>query len=375
MRIAVNVRSLTGGRLEGIGRYVFESLKELVASHPEHTFILFFDRKFAPEYIYGPNVIPVIIQPKAIHAVLWYLWFEWRLPFFLKKYKADVFLSPDGFSSTRTKVPTVLVVHDLAYLHYPHFFKRATSLFYRLFVPGFLKKASTIAVVSESTRNDVLSQISIKPDRIFLTHCAASDQFQPLSADKIRSIREKFTKGEPYFFFVGALHPRKNIANLIKAFEFFCRQYDSTIKLVIAGRLAWHSDAIKTAIDDFPFKDRLVYLGSVDAALLPDLMGASFAVVYPSLFEGFGIPILEAMCCDVPVITSNTSSMPEVGGDAALYADPLMPDHIADQMNRLHAEPGLREQLVANGREQRVKFSWKKVAEQLYRAIEKASNR
>jgi glycosyltransferase involved in cell wall biosynthesis len=373
MRIGVNVRLFTNSQPEGVGRYMYESLKLMTKNNPQHTFVFFFDRNYDSRFIFSDNIIPVVIKPKAIHAVLWYIWFEWRLPFYLKKYQVDVFLSPDGFSSSRTKVPTTMVVHDLAYLHYPHYFKKATSFFYQKFMPKFLRKAKTIAVVSESTRKDVLSQVAIDPRRTFLTYCAASDEFHPLTVDQVSSVRSKFTNGEPYFFFVGALHPRKNIIHLLKAFELFCQENDSDFKLVIAGRLAWHSDDIKEAIDCFPFKDRLIYLGSVDSSNLPDLMAASFAVVYPSVFEGFGIPILEAMLCDVPVITSNTSSMPEVGGEAALYADPSKPDQIASQMKRLITEMGLREMLVEKGREQRQNFSWKKVADQLYQAVEMAA--
>jgi glycosyltransferase involved in cell wall biosynthesis len=373
MRIGVNVRLFTNSQPEGVGRYMYESLKLMTKNNPQHTFVFFFDRNYDSRFIFSDNIIPVVIKPKAIHAVLWYIWFEWRLPYYLKKYKIDVFLSPDGFGSSRTKVPTCLVVHDLAYIHYPQFFKKATARYYKHFTPLHLKNTKTIAVVSESTRQDVLSVSPIQKDCVFLTYCSAGDEFQPLNNHDILSVRNKISDGHPYFFFVGALHPRKNIINLLKSFELICKENHQNIKLVIAGRLAWHSEEIKHALSNFTFKDRLIYLGSVNSEELPEIMAASFAVVYPSFFEGFGIPILESMFCEVPVITSNTSSMPEVGGNAALYADPDSPEEIALQMRRLLTEPDLRESLIKNGKIQRKKFSWDYVARELTKATEMAA--
>lgn len=372
MRIGVNVRLFTNHNPEGIGRYMYETLKVMTQEHSRHEFIFFFDRQYSNDFLFAENIIPVIIKPKAIHAILWYFWFEWRLPYYLKKYKVDVFLSPDGFASTRTSVPTCIVVHDLAFVHYPHFFKKATAVYYQKFVPQFLRKARTIAAVSNYTKEDIKTFVPDKEGQITVTGCAASDGFKPITQDKIQFVRDKIAGGAPYFFFVGALHPRKNIVNLLKAFEILCRENVREAKLVIAGRMAWRSNEIKKAIEEFPFKKQLIYHGPVSSDELPDLMAAAYAVVYPSVFEGFGIPILESMLCDVPVITSNTSSMPEAGGDAALYADPQKPEEIALQMKRMLFEPGLRTGLIEKGRVQRKKFSWQSTSERLWNCIEQA---
>ncbi len=372
MRVGVNVRLLTGSNLEGIGRFTFETLKEMVIAHPEHEFIFFFDRKWDNRFVFSKNIIPVVIKPMAIHPVLWYLWFEWRLPYFLKRYNIDVFLSMDGFTSLRTNVPTCMVVHDLAFLHYPEFFKRRTSMYYNYFVPLFLNKVQTVATVSSYTMKDVVSIVPEKKDRVSVVYCAASDVYKPIDDVSVEKVRFSLTSGAPYFLFVGALHPRKNVVNLIRAFKKFKEDTKSPIKLVVVGRYAWRSDAIKKEIESFPFQKELIYVGSVTDQKLPGIVAAAYAVVYPSIFEGFGIPILEAMLCDVPVITSNSSSMPEVGGDAALYINPLSEEDIKDKLVRIATDEKLRSEMIQKSRLQRAKFNWELTAKKLWDSVELA---
>ena len=370
MRIGVNVRMLTGGRLEGIGSFTYETLRLMVLDHPEHDFVFFFDRKWDNKYIFSANVIPVHVRPIAIHPILWYFWFEWTLPFYLKKYKVDVFLSMDGFNSIRTKVPSCLVIHDLAFFHYPNYFKRRTALYYKIFVPLFLKKAKSIAVVSEFTKSDVQRYLSKNSIPISVVYCAASRNYHPVSDSVKRKLNIELTGGAPYFLFVGALHPRKNVVALIDAFEKFKKETGLSFKLVIVGRLAWKSDSIKTKIEQFPYPEDLIYLGSVTSEKLPIILASSYCLVYPSLFEGFGIPILEAMLCDVPVITSNCASMPEVGGDAALYVNPHSVDDINIKLQKIATDEKLRDELISKGRFQRNKFSWENTSSALWTLIQ-----
>ena len=139
MRIAVNTRLLLKGKLEGIGWYTNETLKRIVREHPEHEFIFFFDRPYDPSFIFASNVTPVVFEPQARHALLFYIWFELRIPYMLRKYKADLFLSTDGLLSLKTKVPTCLVIHDLAFEHYPEHLKRSHRMYLRKFSPLFAK--------------------------------------------------------------------------------------------------------------------------------------------------------------------------------------------------------------------------------------------
>lgn len=371
MRIAVNTRLFLKGRLEGIGWFAHETLSRLVRNHPEHEFIFFFDRPYHKDFIFAPNVRPVVLKPQARHPALYYLWTEWAIPYALKKYKADVYFSPDGLGTLRSKVPTCITIHDLAYRHYPQFMDKMHKWHYAHYLPRFAEKAKRIIAVSEYTRQDIVTQYGIAPDKIDVVYNGAHAEYRPLEYDEKERIREKYTEGEEFFLFTGALHPRKNVINLLKAFVQFKRRQRSRIKLVIVGRMAWQYEEIVKARELMPYKEDVIWTGYLNVEELAGITASAYALVYPSLFEGFGIPILEAMACHVPVIVSNTSSMPEVGGDAALLVDPAQPEDIAAKMMQIYKDEDLRHKMIAAARLQKEKFSWERSAEQIWDSLMK----
>ena len=158
MRIAINTRFLLSHKMEGFGWYTFETTKRLVEKHPEHTFILFFDLPFDKQFIFGPNTIPVVLNPPARHPILFVIWFEWAVFRALKKYKADVFFSPDGYLSLRSNVPQIPVIHDLNFEHNPADIPWATRKYLRFFFPKFAKKAAKIVTVSHYSKKDIMEQ-------------------------------------------------------------------------------------------------------------------------------------------------------------------------------------------------------------------------
>ena len=371
MRIAVNTRLLLKGKLEGIGWFTYQTLERIVRDHPEHEFIFFFDRPYDPLFVFAPNVTPVVVHPQARHPVLFYLWFEWSIPFMLRKYKADLFLSPDSYMSLSTKVPTCLVIHDLAFEHYPEHFVLSHRLYWRHYSPLFARKATRIATVSTFSKNDISERYGIAADKIDVVYNGAHNEYRPLSFDEREIVKKQYADGCEYFVFAGALHPRKNIVNLLKAFVAFKTRQHTNMKLVIAGRPAWKYEEVEQMRSEMPFKDDVKWVGYMNIDELSKVIGASYALVYASLFEGFGIPILEALQCDVPAIVSNTSSMPEVAGDAALLVDPT--DHlaIADAMHKLYKDEALRKKLIINAREQIKKFDWEISARKLWDSMMK----
>lgn len=371
MRIAVNTRLFLKGKLEGIGWFAHETLSRLVAQHPEHEFIFLFDRPYHKDFIFGPNVTPVVLKPQARHPALYYLWTEWAIPMALRKYKADIFFSPDGFGTLRSKVPTCLTLHDLAYLHYPQFMDKLHKWHYAHYLPRFANKAKRIIAVSEYTKQDVVQHYGIDPDKIDVVYNGAHKEYKPLSYDEKEAVKEQYTNGEEFFLFTGALHPRKNIINLLKAFVKFKRRQRSKLKLVIVGRLAWQYDEIAKAKELMPFKEDVIWTGYMEVNELARITASAYALVYPSLFEGFGIPIVEAMTCDVPVIVSNTSSMPEVGGDAALLVDPTNVDDIAEKMMLIYKDENLRDRMIAAAKIQKLQFDWAKSAEGVWTSLMK----
>ena len=372
MRIAVNTRLLLPNRLEGIGRFKHEVLRRLVARHPEHQFLFLFDRPFDEAFVYGSQVRAVQLPPPSRHPLLWYLWFEWAVPLALRTHKADVFLSMDGYCSLRTKVPTVMVTHDIAHVHYPGQVPAAARWYYQYFVPRYLQRADELVTVSNFCRQDIHAQYGVPAEQIRVAGNAAKPSFVPLSNTEKDTVKQQYSKGEDYFFYLGALHPRKNIIRLLQAFDLFKKQTGSSMKLLVGGRLAWQSGSIKVAYENASSRADIHFLGYVSDEDLPRLTGAALALTYVSLFEGFGVPIIEAMQAGVPVMTSNVSSMPEVAGDAALLVDPTDEQQIAQGMQQLMADQQLRQTLIAKGMQRAAQFSWENTTDIIEEAINAA---
>lgn len=375
MRIAVNTRLLLKGKLEGIGWFTYQTLERIVRQHPEHEFIFFFDRAYDPQFVFAPNVTPVVVHPQARHPVLFYMWFEWSIPMMLRKYKADLFLSTDGYMSLSTNVPTCLVIHDLAFEHYPEHYVLSHKLYWRHYSPLFARKAQRIATVSTFSKNDISKHYGIKPENIDVVYNGAHDEYKPLSATDREAVKQQYADGCEYFVFAGALHPRKNIVNLLKAFIAFKKRQRTNMKLVIVGRLAWKYEEVEEMKLTMPYKDEVKWVGYMNVDELSRVIGSAYALVFASLFEGFGIPILEALQCNVPAIVSNTSSMPEVAGEAALLVDPTDPEDIALKMHQLYKDEALRARLIQNAPAQVARFNWQSSADKLWdcmmRCVEK----
>jgi glycosyltransferase involved in cell wall biosynthesis len=372
MKIAVNTRFLLPGQMEGYGYFFYETLRRITISHPEHDFIFIFDRPFDKKFIFSPNITSVVAGPPARHPLLWKFWYDVKLPAILKKYKADLFFSAEGFCSLRTNVPQSIVVHDLAFIHYPSHLKRSQLLFYKRYTPKFLAKARSIATVSEFSRKDIINQYHVPEKKISIVYSAAKDIFKPVSEEVKISTREKFTDNKEFFLYVGAIHPRKNLTNLLKAFSIFKKRQQTNIKLVLAGRLAWKYNSFMESLKSYKYRDDIVMPGYLNEEELVNLTGSAYALVYPSLFEGFGVPVLEAMQCQVPVITSSNSSMEEIAEDAALFADPKSIEDLAEKMMRIYKDEDLRARLVNRGKEIAVKYSWEKTAELLWQSMMRA---
>ncbi len=369
MKIAVNTRFLLKDRLEGIGRVTYELTKRLVEQHPEDEFYFFFDRPYDPSFVFGDNVHPIILSPPARHPVLWYLWFEWSVAQALKKYKADVFFSPDNYLCLRSNVPTVMINHDLAHLYYPGQIPTLVRKYYDYFVPRYLQKAKEIITVSNFGKQDILKHYpSLDQRKIHVAHNACSEDYKPVSAQEQSAIKNKYTSGEDYFFYIGSIHPRKNIEGLLKAFGLFKQQTGSNMKLVLGGRLAWNSEGIQQALQNIAIQEDIIQTGFIDKQELPKILGSAKALVYASLFEGFGLPILEAMHAEVPIITSNISSMPEVAGEAALLVNPKSEEEIASAMLKV-LNTDIAKRLIEAGKLQRKKFDWDRSATIVYDAF------
>lgn len=375
MRIAVNTRLLLPGRLEGIGWFTYENLKRITRAHPQHEFIFIFDRKPSTEFIFDENVKAVVAHPQARHPVLWFLFFELGVYRILKKYKPDVFLSPDGWLSLRSKVKSVAVIHDLNFEAHPEFLPKHIVWYYKWFFPRFAKKATRIATVSQFTKRDLHQRYGVELEKIDVVYNGANIGFKSMQPAEVQKVRDKVAQGAPYFLFVGLIHPRKNLENQLRAFEVFKSQTGSNHKFIVVGAMHWTSPGLENTIKNSRFKNDIVFMGRLEMKALTEIYGAAFAVMYVSFYEGFGIPILEAFHAEVPIITSTTSCMPEISGGAALTANPKNIQDIADAMILLARDKNLRVQLIEKGKLQREKYSWNKTATALWSTILKATEK
>lgn len=374
MKIAVNTRLLLKNKLEGIGWFTYESFKRIVLSHPEHEFYFIFDRKYDDEFMFAENVTPIVVGPPARHPLLLYIWYEISIPRVLKKIKPDIFISPDAFLSLASPYPDLIVIHDLNFEHFPEHMAWLVRNYYRYLTPKFAKKANRIATVSEFSKADIVKQYSVDPDKIDVVYNGSGSLFKPVVEEVKEKTKKERTNGNDYFVFVGALNPRKNLSNIFKAFDKFKSDSSSNIKFVVVGEKMYWSDDIKETYEKLINKSDIIFTGRLEPEELSKVVGSSIALVYASFFEGFGIPIIEAFNAEVPVITSNVSSMPEIAGDAALLVDPHSIEQIASAMHSISVDVKLVHSLIEKGKTRRKVFSWDETAKNLWNSIEKTIN-
>lgn len=371
VKIAVNTRLLIRDKLDGIGWFTCESFRRITRQHPEHDFYFLFDRPYDESFVFAPNVRPVVIGPPARHVLLYLFWFEISLPLTLRRIKPDLFISPDGFLSLATRVPSMDIIHDLNFEHYPGDLPGEVSWYYRHFFPRFARKARRIATVSGYSKKDIAESYSISPDMIDVVYNGANEIFRPLDESEVTAVRKRYTDGAPYFIFIGALHPRKNLSSLFRAFDVFRAHNTSVCKLMIVGSRMWWTRSIRDAFESMEHRDDVIFTGRLALEDLHKVLASAHALTYVSYFEGFGIPVVEAFACHTPVIASNLTSLPEVAGDAALLVDPFRIDQIAEAMDRIFHDESLRREMITRGHEQGKKFSWDKTADSLWASIEK----
>jgi len=371
LNIAVNTRLLLPGKLEGIGWFTYQAFRRIVVQHPDITFYFIFDRPYSNEFVFAGNVKPVLLYPPARHPVLFYLFFEFAVSRFLQKAGADLFVSPDGFLSGRYKGPQLPVFHDLNFMHKPDFVPWLTGKYYTHFFPKYAAMARRIATVSEYSKADIANTFQYPTGRIDVVYNGVHEIFAPVDDVAAQATRERFAGGRPYFVYIGALHKRKNIGNMLRAFDRFRVTDQQHHKLLIVGAPMFGSGDIRKVYQGMRYRDDVVFVGRQYEHELRGIVASARGLLLVSYFEGFGIPIIEAMECDVPVIASRVTSMPEVAGEAALLVDPSSVDQIALAIGRLARDEGLRKSLVEKGRQQKKRFSWDKTARLLWESMEK----
>ena len=371
MRIAVNTRLLLSNKLEGIGWFTHETMQRLVRAHPEHRFIFLFDRPFDRKFIYAENVEGAVLSPPTRHPLLYRLWFNWLLPRKLKAVKAEAFISPDGYLALHSQVPTLAVMHDLNFEHHPEDLPKAYSTYYRKYFPRFARHATRLATVSEYSRHDIATTYGVPEGRIDVVYNGVGEVYRPLTDDEKQAARSEFAQGHPYVVCIGSLNPRKNIARLLQAFDELLDRRPSDLRLVIVGERMWWDERMQAAWERMRYQDRVIFTGRLQQVDLHRALGGAAALAFVSYFEGFGIPVAEAMRCGVPVVAAEATSLPEIAGDAAHYCDPYNVSDIARALHEVCSDPDLRDKLGAAGIKRAQRYTWDLAATALWNSFER----
>ncbi|MBN1979459.1 MAG: glycosyltransferase family 4 protein [Anaerolineae bacterium] len=376
MRIGIDYTAAVrqGG---GIGRYTRELVGALLKLESPHryTLIAAVGGLKAGDWRLEIASLQSLVSDLQFRAIpitddwLHRLWQRLRLPIPVEVITGplDVFYSPDFvLPPTLHTTRTLLTVHDLSFLHYPDAFVPALREYLERVVPRSVARADRVLADSKSTRDDLIANFGTPPEKVKVLYSGVDSRFRPEKAPgEQERLREKYGIESPYVLSVGTLQPRKNYVRLIRA---FANLPLADLQLVIAGGRGWLYEDIFTEAEKHG--GRAHVLGFVDDADLPALYRGAALFAFPSLYEGFGIPPLEAMACGVPVVCSNASSLPEVAGDAALMVDPLDVDSLAEAMGRALEDANLRQEMTDEGLAHAARFTWEVAARQLLDAFE-----
>ncbi|MDP3976093.1 MAG: glycosyltransferase family 1 protein [bacterium] len=367
MTIGIDCR-LYGLRHGGIGRYLAELVGNLSLLDQSNHYILYFNE---PEFSQF-SVPNGHWQKKLVNIPHYSLDEQTRFCHFLNREPVDLIHFPHFNAPIWYRRPFVVTIHDLTLHLFPHksyvpkwTLKKMIHVFaYRLITRMVTRHAKKVIAVSQSTKSDLQHQLRLDPEKIIVVYEGAPEHFQRSSDSEIQSVLKKFSIGKPYLLYTGVWRSHKNLLNLIQAFV-KVRASGRDIQLVLAGKKDPSCPEVPCLISRLKLESDVILTGFVEDAELVALYSGTSAFVFPSLYEGFGLPPLEAMKLGVPVLCSNRSSLPEVCADAALYFDPSRPEDIAAKITQLLGDPQLAEQLTQRGTQNLTRFSWKGMAGQI----------
>ena len=358
----------------GVGEYAYELLTQFSNAKDLNKFLIYLKNEPLPSLPNSSNNLNYrVLKPGKF-------WTQWRLPIdlYIHKPRPDVFFTPTHYAPRFSSVPTVIAIMDLAYLYFPEMFKKTDLYKLKNWTSYAVNNAKSIIAISLSTKNDIIKEYHIPEERIIVVYPGIKPTvYQESQSCTMDILQSKYKISKNFILFVGTLQPRKNIARLIEAFAKIQPQekMPHDLQLVIVGKKGWlYEDIIKKPIE-LGIEEKVKFLDFVTDEELNIFYKEAICFVLPSLYEGFGLPVLEAMQHGCPVITSNTSSLPEAGGGAVLYINPEDIDDIAEKMNTLIKDKQLRQQLIEKGKKQILKFSWEKTSKETLKVLEKAAKR
>jgi len=358
----------------GIGRFVRGLVRAVAAQDTKNQYVLVHaapNSGCSIEAPDGPNVsLRELRFRERVMTAIWHR-LQIPLPVDLVTGPVDIFHAPDYVLPPVSRGITMITVHDLAFLIHPECADQNLRIFLEHAVPRSAARADYIITDSENTRNDVICLLDADPDRVFVVPGGVDPSFSPADEEAVHNVRCTYDLHRPYILAVGVIEPRKNFPRLIDAFGRFRVRTGLDYELVIAGGDGWLSDETYREAERSPFSDSVRFTGYVPDEHLAALYSGAEVFAYPSLYEGFGLPVLEAMACGTSVVCANTSSLPECAGDAALLFPPDDPEAIAETLEQVCANHNLRDDMVRRGAERVAEFQWERAAERLIAIYER----
>jgi glycosyltransferase involved in cell wall biosynthesis len=354
----------------GIGRYVRELVKALAAVDKTTAYHLFAAGAVSVDELPDPpgrnfTWKPTRISPRWLARI----WHRARIPYPVERFVGDVtvfhatdFVLPPHRAQTRT----LLTVHDLSFVLVPETASPRLKQYLDRVVPRSVALADHILADSRATKNDLVNLYGTSPEKITVLLSGVDPRFRPITDQaRVNAVRQKYNLGTwPFLFTIGTVQPRKNYGRICEALHELSTEHPD-LHLVIAGGKGWLDDPIYATVNRLGLSDRVHFIGFADDEDLPALYSTAATVPYVSLYEGFGLPVLEAMACGTPVVASNVSSIPEVAGDAALLVPPADTHAIADALHKILASPDMQQELISSGLQQASQFTWQRAAQQL----------
>ena len=371
LRIGIDASRATAERRTGTENYSLHLIRNLikVASEDRRAleFVLYFNRPPSSE------LFPT--SPSLRQEVMTFprLWTHLRLSLEMLAHPPDVLFVPAHVLPLVHPRRSVVTIHDLGYLYYPKAHRSLDWLYLYLSTRYNARSAAHIIADSEATKRDTIERLHIDATKISVVYPAASPEFQPMAdANRLAAVRSRYGIEGDYILFVGTLHPRKNIARLVEAYVKLKEEHKIQARLVLTGKLGWLTKETLRPLERV--KEGITLTGFVAEVDLPALLSGATAFVLPSLFEGFGLPVLEAMSCGTPVVAANSSSLPEVIGDAGVLVDPLSVDSIAEGIRKVVENKDLRAELREKGLAQALRFTWEEAARKTVDILEMVGN-
>lgn len=369
MRIGIDLIPIIGGGA-GLQRYAQQLIEGLAKFGHENEYVLFLNEKVYNSFsIKQDNFKNIKVRtPPRTRFVFGQIYLPFRSIF----ENLDLLHSPVSASPYFTSKKSVVTVLDLTFLLYPETMTKRSRFYWDFFMRLSIKKAWRIITMSESTKGDLINYFGVPDKKIRVIHISLIEDLSrsKLAKSHIERVKKKYGLPERYILYLGTLEPRKNIKRLVQAFYKVKKKGDIEYKLIIAGKKGWLFSDIFQVVNDLDLRDDVIFTGFIPDKDLPGIYSGAALFVFPSLYEGFGLPPLEAMACGTPVITSNVSSLPEVVGNAAILIDPYNIEELADAIYRVLSDANLRSEMINKGLSQVKKFSWERCARETLRVYE-----